>query len=339
MDALYELEVSFRNLPTTECPPWVIDGMFRNLLADITGNSHRAEFCVDKLYPPEGLGLRLGLLELRAFEMTPHVRMGLVNMLLVRALVSVFWRQPFEGSLIRWGTALHDRYMLPHFVRQDFSAVLDHLRRHGYLFEEKWFAAQMDFRFPRIGSIAADGVELELRHALEPWNVLAEETASGRTVRTVDSSLERIQVRLSGVTAESRFAVTCNGCRVPLTPTGVPGEFVAGIRYRARQLSAVLHPTIPVHAPLVFDIIDRWKDRSIGRCIYHVEPPDEHVYPARPVDAAEAEDRRKERFQTEDPTPAPMAAPDEDINPIFPMTLDLRLTASGKKTQGESTGL
>jgi uncharacterized protein (DUF2126 family) len=339
MDALYELEVAFRNLPVSDCPAWVVDGMFRNLLADTTGNSHRAEFCVDKLYPPEGLGLRLGLLELRAFEMTPHVRMGLVTMLLIRALVSGFWRQPFEGGLVRWGTALHDRFMLPHFVRQDFAAVLDHLRRQGYDFEENWFAAQMDFRFPRIGAVAVEGVELELRHALEPWNVLAEETASGRTVRTVDSSLERVQVKLSGFTAESRYVVACNGSKVPLTPTGVPGELVAGVRFRARQLSAVLHPTIPVHSPLVFDIVDRWKGISIGRCIYHVQPPDGRVYDARPVDAAEAERRREERFQKIDPTPGPMAVPEDDLNPIFPMTLDMRLTASGEKAHSESKGL
>ena len=338
MDALYELEVAFRNLPASDCPAWVVDGMFRNLLVDTTGNSHRAEFCVDKLYPPEGLGLRLGLLELRAFEMTPHVRMGLLPMLLVRALVSLFWRQPFAGGLIRWGTALHDQFMLPHFVRQDFAAVLNHLRQQGYDFQEKWFAAQMDFRFPRIGSIAAEGIELELRHALEPWNVLAEETVSGRTVRSVDSSLERMQVKLSGFTAESRYAVACNGRLVPLTPTGVPGEFVAGLRYRARQLSAVLHPTIPVHAPLVFDIIDRWQDRSIGRCIYHVEPPNGRVYTTRPGNATEAEDRRKERFQVDDPPLGPAAVPTEDINPVFPMTLDLRWTASEQKTHTESTG-
>jgi uncharacterized protein (DUF2126 family) len=339
MDTLYELEVAFQNLPVRDCPAWVVDGMFRNLLADVTGNSHRAEFCVDKLYPPEGLGLRLGLLELRAFEMTPHVRMGLVTMLLIRALVSVFWKQPFEGGLVRWGTALHDRFMLPHFVRQDFSAVLNHLRQQGYDFEEKWFAAQLDFRFPRIGSISVEGIELELRHALEPWNVLAEETASGRTVRTVDSSLERMQVKLSGVTAESHYVVTCNGRRVPLSPTATPGEFVAAVRYRARQLSAVLHPTIPVHAPLVFDVIDRWRKISIGRCVYHVTPPDGRVYTTRPDNASEAEKRRNERFQKDDPPLSPMAVPEDGANSIFPMTLDLRLPASGKKALIDSTGL
>jgi uncharacterized protein (DUF2126 family)/transglutaminase-like putative cysteine protease len=338
MDALYELEVAFRQLPASSCPPFIVDGLFRNLLVDMTGNSHRAEFCIDKLYPPEGLGLRLGLLELRAFEMAPHVRMGLVEMLLVRALVCMFWKRPFEGSLVRWGTGLHDRFMLPHFVQRDFSDVLDQLRRSGYNFEDKWFASHLEFRFPKIGSIAAEGIELELRQALEPWNVLAEETTSGRTVRTVDSSLERMQVKVSGFTTESRYAVACNGRRVPLHPTEQPGEAVAGIRYRARRLSAALHPTIPVHTPLVFDIIDRWKERSIGRCTYHARPADGQVYTARPVNATEAEDRRLKRFEKSNGGVGPMTAPEEESNPIFPMTLDLRLPAPGQTTNNEKLG-
>jgi uncharacterized protein (DUF2126 family)/transglutaminase-like putative cysteine protease len=325
MDALYEMEVAFGNLPSSGCPPTIVDGLFRNLLVDVTGNSHRAEFCIDKLYPPDGHGLRLGLLELRAFEMAPHVRMVLIEMLLVRALVSMFWTRPFAGGLIRWDTALHDRFMLPHFVRRDFSGVLAELRQAGYAFEEKWFASHMEFRFPKIGSIAVDGVELELRHALEPWNVLAEETTSGGMVRVVDSSLERIQVKLSGVTEESRYAVTCNGRGVRLYPTGEPGEAVAGVRYRARQLSAALHPTIPVHLPLVLDMIDQRKKRSIGRCAYHAGPPDGRAYNARPVNAAEAEERRLGRFQESEPPSGPVVAPGESTNPMFPMTLDLRM--------------
>jgi uncharacterized protein (DUF2126 family) len=342
MDALYELEIAFRQMPATDCPPFIVDGLFRNLLVDMTGNSHRAEFCIDKLYPPEGLGLRLGLLELRAFEMAPHVRMGLVEMLLVRALVCMFWRRPYEGSLVRWGTALHDRFMLPHFVQRDFSDVLDQLRRSGYNFEEKWFASHLEFRFPKIGSIAAEGVELELCQALEPWNVLAEETTSGRTVRTVDSSLERIQVKVSGVTTESRYVVACNGRLVPIHRTGEPdktGEAVAGIRYRARRLSAALHPTIPVHTPLVFDVIDRWKERSIGRCTYHARPPDGHVYTERPVNATEAEDRRQKRFEKSNHAPVKMTMPGEESNPIFPMTLDLRLPPPGQQADTEKPGL
>jgi uncharacterized protein (DUF2126 family)/transglutaminase-like putative cysteine protease len=338
-DALYELDIAFANLPANGCSPTMIDGLFRNLLVDVTGNSHRAEFCVDKLYPPEGLGLRLGLLELRAFEMAPHVRMGLIKMLLIRASVSVFWKHPFEGFLIRWGTELHDRGMLPHFVRRDFCDVLSYLREAGYNFEERWFAAQLEFRFPKIGSIDVEGLELELREALEPWNVLAEETTSGRTVRAVDSSFERIQVKLSGINTESRYVVTCNGRRVPLHHTGEAGNAVAGVRYRARQLSASLHPTIPVHAPLIFDIIDSWKERSIGRCVYHVGPPDGRSYTARPVNATEAANRRRERFQKSDPAPGPMTLPEEETNPIFPMTLDLRFPPPGQKAHNVKPGL
>jgi uncharacterized protein (DUF2126 family) len=343
LDALYELEVAFSNLPDN-CPPAMLDGLFRNLLVDVTGNAHRAEFCIDKLYPPEGRGLRLGLLELRAFEMAPHVRMGLIEMLLIRALVSMFWKRPFKGGLVRWGTTLHDRFMLPLFVGRDFFEVLTGLREAGYSFEEKWFASHLDFRFPKIGSITAEGCELELRHALEPWNVLAEETTSGRTVRAVDSSFERIQVKLSGLATESRYAVTCNGRRVPLYAAGEQssvesGEAVAGVRFRARQLSVVLHPTVPVHAPLTFDIIDRWRERSIGRCAYYVGSPDGSVYSARPRNATEAADRRQQRFQVSGPPSEPMAVPEEETNLIFPMTLDLRFPPPGKPARIEKPGL
>jgi uncharacterized protein (DUF2126 family)/transglutaminase-like putative cysteine protease len=334
-DALYELEVAFRHLPSEGCPPSVVDGLFRNLLADVTGNTHRAEFCVDKLFPPQGLGLPLGLLELRAFEMPPTVRMNLLQMLLIRALVCMFWKEPFEGGLIRWGTVLHDRFMLPHFVRQDFFEVLGELRQSGFNFEDEWFASHLDFRFPKIGSIHAEGVELELRRALEPWNVLAEETASGGTVRSVDSSLERIQVKVSGLTADSRFAVVCNGRRVPLQPTTEPGTAVAGVRFRARRLSATLHPTVPVHAPLVFDLIDSWNERSIGQCIYHVEPPDGRQFTARPANAAEASERRLERFQITRPSPGPRTTLEIENNSIFPGTLDLRVPPPSQNSRIE----
>ncbi len=327
VDALYELEVAFSQLPADRCPPHILDGLFRNLLVDVTGNSHRAEFCIDKMYPPEGLGLRLGLLELRAFEMAPHYRMGLMQMLLIRALVCLFWKEPFAGGLVRWGTALHDRFMLPHFVERDFSEVLAVLRRCGFAFEDRWFAAHREFRFPQIGSVVADGVELELRQALEPWNVLAEETTSGRTGRSVDSSLERIQVKVSGLTTQTRYVVACNGRRVPLQATEEPGEALAGIRYRARRLSAALHPTIPVHTPLTFDLIDTWRARAVARCVYYASPPDGTVYTTRPADASEAARRRLQRFEVSVPTPGRVVAPEEENNPVFPMTLDLRWPA------------
>ena len=336
-DALDELELSFSQLPKDDCPPYIIDGLFRNLLVDVTGNTHRAEFCIDKLYPPEFQGLRLGLLELRAFEMPPHYRMGLVEMLLVRALVSAFWKQPFTGSLIRWGTALHDRFMLPHFVTKDFGLVLDELHKAGYAFENGWFRSHLEFRFPELGSLTAEGITVELRQALEPWNVLAEETNSGRTGRSVDSSLERIQIKVTGLPAEDRYVVACNDRRVPLTPTGDVGQAIAGIRYRARRLSAALHPTIPVHTPLIFDLIDTSRERCIARCTYYSGPPDGTVHTARPADAAEARARRLQRFVISDPPVGPAATPILETNKVFPMTLDLRWPAPGRNdTQAET---
>jgi uncharacterized protein (DUF2126 family)/transglutaminase-like putative cysteine protease len=338
-DALYELELAFSHLPQHECPPHILDGLFRNLLVDVTGNAHRAEFCIDKLYPPEGRGLRIGLLELRAFEMAPDYRMGLLQMLLVRALVCLFWKQPYTGSLLRWGASLHDRFMLPHFVQRDFAEVLSHLRSSGLPFEDKWFAAHHEFRFPKIGSLTAEGVELELRQALEPWNVLAEETTSGGTGRSVDSSLERMQVKLSGDTTGSRYAVTCNGRRIPLHPTGHPGESVAGIRYRARRLSAELHPSIPVHTPLRFELIDTWKQRSIGSCIYYAGQPDGSLYTARPADAAEARARRQQRFTSSTIPSENIAIPADENNLIFPMTLDMRWPSPTELAQPKTSGL
>jgi uncharacterized protein (DUF2126 family)/transglutaminase-like putative cysteine protease len=325
-DALYELEVSFSQLPNEASPAYIVDGLFRNLLVDVTGNTHRAEFCIDKMYPPEGQGLRAGLLELRAFEMAPHYRMNLTQMLLVRALVCTFWKQPFTGGLLRWGAALHDRYMLPHFIRQDFAEVLEHGRAAGFKLEDVWFAPQLEFRFPTIGTMSIEGVTFELRQALEPWNVLAEETSSGRTGRSVDSSLERLQVKLTGA-ADGRYVVACNGRRVPLHSTGAAGESIAGIRYRARRLSAALHPTVPVHTPLAFDLIDTLQGRAVARCTYYAGRPDGELYSGRPADAAEAKTRRMERFQVSAPPADGMQAPPEETNPVFPMTLDLRWPA------------
>jgi len=338
MDALYELDVSFRHLPSTDCPPYIVDGLFRNLLADMTGNTHRAEFCIDKLFPPVGLGLRLGLLELRAFEMQPNMHMGLLQMLLVRALVCAFWKAPFDGTLIPWGAMLHDRFMLPHFVKQDFVEVLAHLRQSGFEFETGWFASHFDFRFPKLGSISADGVEVELRRALEPWNVLAEETASGRTVRSVDSSVERVQVKVSRLTPDSRYIVACNGRSVPLRPTAEPGVAVAGVRFRARRLSATMHPTIPVHSPLTFTLMDRRNGSSLGQCAYRIDPPEGREYKGRPVDADEALARRLERFEVIDPV-VPVRMPEEEVNPIFPGTLDLRIPSTGPRVRNEGQEL
>ena len=328
-DGLYELDIAFQQMEKLQKPgdetltPWLVDRLLRNLLIDVTGNTHRAEFSIDKLFSPDSATGRLGLLEFRAFEMPPHYQMSCVQQLLLRALIARFWKTPYQSRLIHWGTSLHDRFMLAHFIVEDMRDVVAELQQAGYPVQLEWFAPFFEFRFPRYGTVAYQGVQIELRQALEPWHVLGEEVATGATSRYVDSSVERMQVKVTNLPAD-RYVVTCNGRPMPLTATGTQAEYVAAVRYRAWQPPSALHPTIGVHSPLVFDLVDLWSGKSIGGCAYHVVHPGGRSYDRFPVNANEADARRIARFVPFGHTPGPMQVRAERSSANFPLTLDLR---------------
>ena len=323
-ETIYEIDIALSRIPDhAVAPPWLIDRALRHLLIDPTGNTHRAEFCIDKLYNPDSATGRLGIVELRNFEMPPHARMSLAAHVLLRSLIARFWETPYNARLARWGTQLHDRFLLPHFVGEDFADILGEQREHGFELDPAWYVAQQEFRFPVLGKVNYRSINLELRMALEPWNVLGEEQAGGGTARFVDSSLERIQVQVDGLPPD-RYQVAVNGVAVPLRETGNTGKHIAGVRYRAWQPESCLHPTIPAHAPLVVDLVDTWSGRSVAGCTYHVAHPGGRSHTNRPINAYEAEGRRLSRFTPMGHTPGPLTLADPVIDPETPFTLDLR---------------
>lgn len=312
VETLYELELALERLPvpTDEsgpAAPWFVDRLFRHLLIDLTGNTHRAEICIDKLYSPDSTTGRLGIVELRAFEMPPHERMSVVQALLLRSLLSRFWDKPYKRKLVRWGSELHDKFMLPHYLWRDLLDIVDDIQDNGFDFDVQWLLAFWEFRFPLYGKRYVGDIELELRAAIEPWHVLGEEATGGGMSRYVDSSMERLQLRVTGLTDE-RYRITCNGKLLSLNSTGTHGEYIVGVRYRAWQPPSCLHPDLPVNVPLVFDVIDTWKGRSLGGCAYHVAHPGGRNPENSPVNANVAESRRLARFENDRHTPSSVEA-------------------------------
>ncbi len=325
-ESIYELEIALGQIPDPKdgsVPPWLVDRLFRNLLIDVTGNTHRAEICIDKLYSPDSPTGRLGLVEFRSFEMPPHARMSVAQQYLVRALVAKFWDKPYKQKLVRWGTSLHDRFMLPHYLWADLESIIEDLKAAGLPADVEWFRPHLEFRFPHFGAIEYANTRVEVRQALEPWHVLGEESSASGTARYVDSSLERVQVKVSGLYGD-RLTVTCNGIVVPLVATGVQGEAVAGIRYRAWQPPSALHPHIAVHVPLNIDLFDSWAGRAVAGCRYHVSHPGGRAFDTSPINAYEAEGRRLARFEALGHTPGTSDPERRATNPDYPHTLDLR---------------
>ncbi|MEM6778244.1 MAG: transglutaminase family protein [Planctomycetota bacterium] len=327
-DAAYEMEIALAQLPPVgvDVPPWIVDRLFRDLLVDLTGNTHRAEICIDKLFSPDSSTGRLGLVELRGFEMPPHSEMSLAQSLLIRAAVAAFWDRPYDRPLVHWGSRLHDLFLLPHFAWSDLCNLIGELKTYGIELCADWFAPHHEFRFPRIGEVTLDNMRLELRSAIEPWYVMGEEPGASGTTRFVDSSLERLQVSVENFDPRCH-AVTVFGHEVPMHATEQAGRYVAGVRYRAWQPPRCLHPTIGIHTPLQLDVVDRAAGHSIGGCTYHAVHPGGVGSDQFPVNAKEAESRRAGRFDRRTmhggPIVVPSLPPRSGAAP-YPMTMDLR---------------
>ena len=310
-----------------ERPPWLVDRIFRNLLVDVTGNTHRTEFCIDKLYSPERASGRLGLVELRAFEMPPHARMSLAQQLLVRALVARFWREPYRRAPGALGHAAPR------------SLPLAALRRRRTCAACSRSCGARATRSSAAGSTRSSSSAS--RRSAPSRRAASSSSCAPRSSRGTCSARSRRPAVPSATWTRRSSACRC-GCAVssrtascspatagalPLHPTGAAGEFVAGVRYRAWQPPTCLHPTIPVHAPLVFDVVDAWRRALARRLHLSRRAPGRARYETFPVNAYEAEARRGARFVPLGHTPGALPVPPLERNPDIPLTLDLLLGA------------
>ncbi len=321
-DALYELELALPRL--YESPPaWQVDGLLRNLLVDVAGSTHRAEISIDKLFDPQTPYGRQGLVELRAFEMPPHPRMAAAQAVLVRAMIAAFTAAPYRQPLVRWGSELHDKFLLPHWMWRDFEDVLAHLAAHGVALPALGYRPFLELRCPLIGELDVRGAIIEVRNAIEPWNVLGEEATQTGTARYVDSSMERLEIRTIGLD-EERFVVAVNGVGLPLRRAQGRDVRVGGVRFRAWCPPHALHPHLGIHHPVRIDIVDTWAHRGVAGGAYHVWHPEGRAFDAAPLTRVEAAARRARRFTIEGPTPRPLRARPAAPHPEQPYTLDLR---------------
>ncbi|HEY1555651.1 MAG TPA: transglutaminase family protein [Kofleriaceae bacterium] len=327
-DALYELELALPRL-FEQPPAWQVDALLRHLLVDVAGSTHRAEISIDKLVDPQTPHGRQGLVELRAFEMPPHPRMVAAQVVLARALVASFSRAPYRHSLVRWGTELHDRFLLPYFLWRDFEEVLAHLARTGIALPHAAFEPFVELRCPLAGTLAVGDAALELRNAIEPWHVLGEEATQTGTARYVDSSVERVELRARGLDPE-RYAIAVNDVIVPMRAVAGRDLRVAGVRFRAWCPPHALHPHLGLHHPLHLAIVDKWAERGVAGGAYHVWHPEGRAFDTPPLTRVEAAARRAQRFTREGPPPWPLRAREVEPHPEQPYTLDLRRVDPGR---------
>lgn len=307
----YELEIALRAIEGMAAPAdaAAIDSILRNLLLDLHGNTHKAEVSVDKFFNPFIPNGRLGLVEFRAIEMSPDAPTFLSIHALWRALAASLATRPFREPVRDWQGALHDRFLLPSFLERDLQEVLTYLEQDGFSFETSWFRTHLHFRFPFLAEESLGDGHWTLRRAVEPWPLLGEQpTPSGGLVRCVDSSTERLEIRLLGLPEETEVRI--NGHLLPLETHPGGGRF-GGVRFRTAWLPTCLHPQVAPHTPLEISFLEH-PGKQLG--VWH--------YLSLPLEA----DGKTRRVIPAKETRHPKLNTDQ--RPASRRTLDLRAAAS-----------
>jgi uncharacterized protein (DUF2126 family) len=267
-----ELAHSLASMEEMEAPasPIMIDAILRNLLLDYNGNTHKAEVSVDKFFNPFMPKGRLGLVEFRSIEMSPDIEQFLAIQALWRALAASFVTKPYQEPLVDWKGKLHDDFLLPFFLEEDLCKVIEYLNESGFSFERDWFLPHLKFRFPILAEEKAGDSLWHLRRALEPWPLLGEQPTASGLVRCVDSSTERLEIRLFAPSKDRKktpVTILVNGWNLPLHPHP-KGGFIGAVRFRTFILPTCLHPQVLPHTPLLIQFFDD-SGKNIGSWNYH----------------------------------------------------------------------